>query len=377
MEKTYEDNKGKETKIEDNNDEVVTLITKTKESLSNLFSLNDSSKSKKYFLKNIVSKKKCRFDYDGYDLDLSYITPNIVAMGYPADNLEKIYRNSMTDTQDFFNKRHESKYKIYNLCSERTYVDKSFYKQAYFPFDDHEAPKFQTIIDFCKDAYQFLTEDPSHVVGIHCKAGKGRTGTMICCYLIYSKFVKNATDALNFYGNMRTQNGKGVTIPSQIRYIYYYEHYLNSDLVYPPNNKLPFIRITKIKFITVPTFNMMISGCTPFFNITSNNICYDYKTRNKINTFSTNQSTIEFNNINFYVSGDFKIEFFNKGTMGKDKMFKLWLNTFFVPKEGVFIAKKSMLDKACKDTENKYFDQRFKVEIHYIFEEFQNDFNSN
>jgi phosphatidylinositol-3,4,5-trisphosphate 3-phosphatase/dual-specificity protein phosphatase PTEN len=294
-------------------------------------------------------------------------------MGFPAANLEKIYRNSMTDTQNFFNKRHEAKYKIYNLCSERTYADNSFYKQAYCPFDDHEAPRFQLIIDFCKDVHEWLTQDKSHIAGIHCKAGKGRTGTMICCYLMYCKFVKNATDALNFYGNMRTQNGKGVTIPSQIRYIYYFEHYLNGNLTYPPNNKLPIIKITKIKFLTVPNFNMMTSGCTPYFNITNNNLCYEYKQYNKIFTYSKNESTVEFKNINYDVNGDFKIEFFNKGTMGKDKMFKLWLNTFFLPNDGLFIAKKSMLDKACKDTDNKYFDPRFKVEIHYIFQ----DFNKN
>jgi protein-tyrosine phosphatase len=45
--------------------------------------------------------------------------------------------------------------------------------------------------------------DESNVVVIHCNAGKGRTGTAICCYLMYSSFCDNAGQALEFYKKAR------------------------------------------------------------------------------------------------------------------------------------------------------------------------------
>lgn len=57
-------------------------------------------------------------------------------------------------------------------------------------------------------------KDPKNVAGIHCKAGKGRTGIMICSYLLYSGFSKNAHDSLVYYGKIRTSDSKGITIPS-------------------------------------------------------------------------------------------------------------------------------------------------------------------
>lgn len=38
---------------------------------------------------------------------------------------------------------------------------------------------------FCADAAAWLAAHPHNVVAVHCKAGKGRTGIMICCLMLY------------------------------------------------------------------------------------------------------------------------------------------------------------------------------------------------
>ena len=314
-------------------------------------------------IKRMVSKNKIRWEYEGFNLDLAYITKNIIAMGFPASRLESFYRNDVNDVKRFFEKRHPCHYKVYNLCSEKNYPEGTFYRQGYFPFNDHEAPPIDLILPFCIDLDNWLSEDTENVAAIHCKAGKGRTGTFISCYLVYSNTCKTAKDALTYFGKMRTKNGKGVTIPSQIRYTYYFEHIMKISKLNQPKCK-----IRKIKIITIP--NMVSNGCYPFFKIVNYNNEYCSKIDNKIEFQKTSQSSIEFTVSQFQIAGDVSIKFFNKKTIGKDKMFSVSFHTNFLPNDGVFIVKKSMLDVACKDKENKIYDPNIKLEIHYVFEDF-------
>jgi len=173
-------------------------------------------------IRGAVSKKKRRFQKHGFDLDLSYITKRIIAMGFPSDSMEGVYRNPWKKVYDFLELSHPEHYKIYNLCSERSYDITRFRSRVEsFPFDDHNAPPFDLIYKFCVNAHEWMMADPNNVIVVHCKAGKGRTGVMICAYMLYSQEWKKADDALSFYAAMRTYNQKGVTIPSQLRYIRY------------------------------------------------------------------------------------------------------------------------------------------------------------
>lgn len=47
-----------------------------------------------------------------------------------------------------------------------------------------------------------------NVAAIHCKAGKGRTGLIICCYLMYCGLSKTAEASLEYYAEARTLDGK-------------------------------------------------------------------------------------------------------------------------------------------------------------------------
>ncbi|VVB05118.1 unnamed protein product [Arabis nemorensis] len=197
--------------------------------------------------RHIVSQNKRRYQEGEFDLDMTYITENIIAMGFPAGDIssglfgffEGLYRNHMEEVIKFFETHHKDKYKVYNLCSERLYDASKFEgKVASFPFDDHNCPPIQLIPSFCQSAYTWLKEDIQNVVVVHCKAGMARTGLMICCLLLYLKFFPTAEEAIDYYNQKRSLNGKALVLPSQIRYVKYYERVQNQfDGKIPPERR--------------------------------------------------------------------------------------------------------------------------------------------
>lgn len=71
------------------------------------------------YIKTIVSGKKKRFIDRKYNLDLSYITPRIIAMAYPASGMESVYRNSITKVSKFLKERHRSNFFVFNLSGKK------------------------------------------------------------------------------------------------------------------------------------------------------------------------------------------------------------------------------------------------------------------
>lgn len=68
-------------------------------------------------IRRIVSGKKARFkDADlKVDLDLVYITENLIIMGYPAHGVASLYRNPRNEVRRFLESRHSKDWRIYNL----------------------------------------------------------------------------------------------------------------------------------------------------------------------------------------------------------------------------------------------------------------------
>mmetsp|Transcript_1244 Transcript_1244/g.5295 ORF Transcript_1244/g.5295 Transcript_1244/m.5295 type:complete len:315 (-) Transcript_1244:394-1338(-) len=245
------------------------------------------TKSMMNTVRGLVSKKKRRFQQDDFDLDLSYVTPKIIAMGFPSEGMEAVYRNPMPEVQRFFNTRHPGRHKIYNLCSERAYdIQGKFEKVEHFPFDDHNPCALTVMKEFCFSVEQYLREHEDNVVGIHCKAGKGRTGLLVSCLLLHGGLARNAGDALALFAQKRTHNGKGVTIPSQARYAFYYERILRE-----PEVILSTFLVTHVRLLTVPNFDSVLSGggCDPYLVVRtlekdrSDDNPYRYKERTVFN----------------------------------------------------------------------------------------------
>jgi hypothetical protein len=173
-----------------------------------------------------------------------------------AELQEALSRYALQEGQVLERGRH---FKVYNLCIEkdRQYDHRHFDGSVgCFPFYDHNCPPLKFIPKFCADAAEWLDCHESNMVAVHCKAGKSRTGLMIVCLLMHTRGPSAAPEAcIEEYGERRTNDGKGVTIPSQHRYIHYYRTVLDCGGYLPPPRPM---RLTHIKFVDVPiTLSML------------------------------------------------------------------------------------------------------------------------
>jgi phosphatidylinositol-3,4,5-trisphosphate 3-phosphatase/dual-specificity protein phosphatase PTEN len=115
------------------------------------------------------------------------------------------------------------------------------------------------------------------VAVVHCMGGKGRTGTVIACYLVYAGIFTDTMAALQHFGEKRSSISKGVVQAAQIRYIIVTYHILMcyarytryfGDLIQrkvSPNFK----QILVLKSVELSKLPMWSSSCKPMIEIYS------------------------------------------------------------------------------------------------------------
>ena len=103
------------------------------------------------------------------------------------------------------------------------------------------------IFYLCLDALIFLSQDPENVISVHCKAGKGRTGYAISSYISFMEGSKDAYKSIKMFNERRTNDSKGLRVASQLRYVHYFNHFLNSTFKRPFKQLIaPYIRNSKV-----------------------------------------------------------------------------------------------------------------------------------
>jgi protein-tyrosine phosphatase len=187
----------------------------------------------------LVSGNKRRFQEEGFDLDLVYVTPDLIAMSLPGFGRESLYRNDGDEVLRFLNSKHPDSFWVWNLCIETDYDRKHFRgRVSKLPVVDHSVPRLTALFEWTRRAAAFIQNctdrNTAPVNVVHCRGGKGRTGLFCCAFLIRSLSIP-AQSALNHFADRRTDKSKGtksqgVQVPSQVRYLtYFHQLYLMSE----------------------------------------------------------------------------------------------------------------------------------------------------
>ncbi|KAK9477989.1 protein-tyrosine phosphatase-like protein [Lipomyces japonicus] len=181
------------------------------------------------FLRSVIASPRTRhYDpvADTY-LDLAYLDKNIIVCSMPTNEFPKVmYRNSLSDLRKLLDLRHGKHWHIWEFRAEGAgYEDSEFYNRvSHFPFPDHNPPPFSMIPRVVASLYKFLSLNEDNVAVLHCKAGKGRSGTMFCAYLIAQHHWSSQAALAHFTAKrMKSGFGEGVSILSQRRWIRYVE----------------------------------------------------------------------------------------------------------------------------------------------------------
>ncbi len=123
-------------------------------------------------------------------------------MAFPASGFEKLYRNPIDTVKDFLTEHHGNDYMIINLSGRE--VDESVLQNVMtYDWEDHQAPPLEMLFNICWTMSEFLSKNYSNVVAVNCNHGKGRTGTIVCCFLLYCNMFKDAELTLDFYAKKR------------------------------------------------------------------------------------------------------------------------------------------------------------------------------
>lgn len=321
--------------------------------LVRVFRLAAQKKELEKVTRRLVSENKRRYQKDGFDLDLTYVTDRVIAMSFPSSGKQSFYRNPIREVARFLDTKHEGHYKVYNLCSEKGYDPQFFhYKVERIFIDDHNVPSLQDLLSYTANVKEWMSADPKNIIAIHCKGGKGRTGTMVCTWLIDSDQFESAQDSLEYFGERRTDKShsskfQGVETPSQSRYVGYYEIMKTKF-----NRQLPVPKSLKIKSIRIHSIGGVGKGDGSDLKVkiilkkqqVFQCVCSKQENCSVFPDVGNNAAVISLQN-GPVVEGDVKVMFESSAGLPKgyeDVPFYFWFNTSFIEDNKLFLPREEL-----------------------------------
>lgn len=344
--------------------------------LVRVFRLAAQKKELEKVTRRMISENKRRYQKDGFDLDLTYVTDRVIAMSFPSSGKQAFYRNPIREVAKFLDTKHEGHYKVYNLCSEKGYDPQFFHYRVERVFiDDHNVPSLEDMLKYTASVREWMSADPQNIIAIHCKGGKGRTGTMVCTWLIDSDQFESAQDSLEYFGERRTDKSQsskfqGVETPSQSRYVGYYEIMKNKF-----NRQLPPPKSLRIKSIRIHSIAGVGKGNGSDFKVkiivrkelVFECVCAKQENCTVFPDVGNNAAVISLQN-GPVVEGDVKVMFESSAGLPKgyeDVPFYFWFNTSFIEDNKLFLPREE-LDNPHKPKTWDLYKEDFGVTMFFL-----------
>jgi hypothetical protein len=167
------------------------------------------------------------------DAEVVYITDRIVTLGHPAmqspTDPDITAPRKLAAVGQLMNKRHLGKYMVWNL-SEVEYDYSLLNEQVLaYKFPGSPSPPLGLLLKLIFSMESWLKADPKNVAVLHCLTGKGRTSTVLACFLCWTGEAgfHDPLRALEYIALCKRCEVDQLTIPSQRRYVTYFSNMLD------------------------------------------------------------------------------------------------------------------------------------------------------
>lgn len=289
-------------------------------------------------LRTFVSGDKRRYTAEGFNLDLTYITPKLIAMGIPGKGLSTLWRNNVEEVGRFLDTHHPNNYRIFNLGKSTQNYLRLQNNSVWYGWPANRSPPLELLYKLVQAIDDYLKLDERNVAVIHCKEGRERSGVVIATYLLKTGVFTNHLQALDYYAQMRSKTREGVTTPSQIRYVEYMASIITHEAGNPnfPKFLTATARKLYVRRITLKGIPDYKGGFTPVVEVIDASKVPS-ETRALMKDFKTFQK-IDFQipiDVNFQLQGDVFIKIANKvnvfGLHPALNLFRVGFHTSFVP----------------------------------------------
>ncbi|XP_005986199.1 tensin-2 isoform X1 [Latimeria chalumnae] len=283
-----------------------------------------------------------------YDFDLTYITERIISVFFPPALEEQRYRGNLKEVAQMLKSKHDDKYLLFNLSEKRHDISRLNPKVHNFGWPNLHAPPLDKICAICKSMETWLNSDPQHVVVLHCKGNKGKTGVIVAAYMHYSKISAGADQALSTLAMRKFCEDKVSSSlqPSQTRYIYYFGGLLSGAI---KMNSSPLF-LHHVLIPAIPNFEpSAAAGYHPFLKIyQSMQLVYTSGIYN-IQGVVTRKLCITIEPA-LLLKGDIMVKCYHKQFKApeRDVVFRLQFHTCTIHGSQLWFGKDE-LDDACKD----------------------------
>jgi hypothetical protein len=168
------------------------------------------------------------FDFPPPETTIQEITPRILAMDFPVPPQrkgDKPLPKADERIATYFQQKYggSEHVMVWNL-SEMSYEGLSALE---FKFPGHPSAPLGALFELCASLDSWLDAKSNNVAAIHCATGRGRTLTVIACYLAWSGYQGLTPEkALEFACEKKGVDMMEATIPSQRRYVEYFSRAL-------------------------------------------------------------------------------------------------------------------------------------------------------